>query len=102
MLDMLALPDDGQLSYDRHVPAVLALLERLPAGTKPARGAVFKGGAMLKCSPSYYVAVLLPPTRSAHENMATYLVDHFDGEWETVGHEFYGEVEAVHLMAPWA
>lgn len=89
------------LAYERHIPAINALLTSLPAETRPW-GTPFAGGFMLHCSDTHYVAVLLPPCTVAHENLGAYLGEHFDGEWEIVGYEYRGQVEAVHMMAPWA
>lgn len=98
-LTTITQPGGPAITYDEHIPAVQELLATLPPLTRPY--STFKGGAMLRVTSDHFVAVLMPPCGDAQEHLTDYLANYFDGDWEVTGQEYYGQVEAWHLMAPW-
>lgn len=88
--------DDELGVYARYLPDLNSLRETFP-DAEPL-GSAFKGGFVLRRPGGEYIGVMLPPFSRSEANLHAYLGEHIDGGWDIVGHEYFGQVEAVRLV----
>lgn len=91
--------DETQLQHLATVQAYKATL--IPEPT-PVKGGTWHGGMLWQLGEGHYVAILLPPVWRADRAMADYFGTYYDGDWAEFSRESFGDIQAVHLMPPWA
>jgi hypothetical protein len=92
----------GQADIFEHMGAIVAYKATLMPPPEPVNGGTFRGGMLWRMGDKHYVVILLPPCGRSYRAMSDYLGEHFDGEWNMVSHETFGDIEAIHLTPPWA